>query len=257
MQKFTHYSLLLIVCTLFSCRVYQQDIMFRLNEEFGESELANAVEQAESNYRLRAGDKLQLEVYTNEGERLIDPNYELSLGNNNQAMQMRNRVWYLVQDDGNVKLPMVGKIKVLGMTVDEAEEVLQKAYDEAYVDTFVKLTVINRRVVVMGAAGGMVVPLENENTSLIEVLALYGGVNMQAKAGNIRLIRGNLKAPEVYEIDLATIAGMQQSIMDIEAGDIIYLEPWRRPWKESIKDIAPVLSLVSSTITIILVLQNL
>ncbi|MEM6830107.1 MAG: polysaccharide export protein EpsE, partial [Bacteroidota bacterium] len=79
------------------------------------------------------------------------------------------------------------------------------------------------------------------------------GIEFGAKAQNIKLIRGDL----VYQIDLSTISGMKKTNMDVEPGDVIYIEPWRRPWLEALRDVAPALSLVSSVLTLIVVVQNL
>lgn len=255
--KFFIIGLLGLLIFMGSCKAYKQDILFRLDENFTESDLSTAISHAESNYRLQPNDYLQLEVFTNDGERLIDPNFELLIQQNNQQTQNKKQYQYLIQTDGLVKLPMIGMKNLSGLTVNEAEAVLQQAYDVPYKDSFIKLSVINRRVVVLGANGGQVVNIQNENTSLIEILALYGGLNLGAKGQNIKLIRGDLTHPEVYQIDLGTISGMQGSIVDVEAGDIIYVEPWRRPWLESLKDIYPLLGLTSSVLTLIVVIQNL
>lgn len=247
----------LLIFLLVSCRAYKQDIMFRLDENFTPSELAVPVSQVEQNYRLQPDDLIKVDVYTHKGERIVDPNMELAAQINGQAANLRKDYQYLIQTDGTVKLPIVDKIKLSGFTVDEAEEVLEQAYDDFYKESFVKLTLANRRVVVLGANGGQVIPIVNENTSLVEVLALYGGLNLGAKATNIKLIRGDLSHPEVYQVDLSTLHGMQSTIVEVEAGDIIYVEPWRRPWVESLRDISPVLSLASSVLTLIVVVQNL
>tara|TARA_Y100001972_G_scaffold127265_1_gene183602 strand:+ start:2495 stop:3280 length:786 start_codon:yes stop_codon:yes gene_type:complete len=250
-----HY--LLIIFILFGCKSYKQDILFRLNDQFTSEDLSEAVSQATSNYRLQPDDRLQLEVFTNEGERLIDPNFELMEQQSNQMLQQRTRYQYLIQADGTVKLPMVGKKNLTGLTIDEAEKILEQDYQEHYVEPFVKLSVINRRVIVLGANGGQVIPLENENTSIVEVLALYGGLNLGSKAHNIKLIRGDLANPTVFQIDLATLHGMRSSVVAVESEDIIYVEPWRRPWLESLRDVTPILGLTTSVLTLIVVIQNL
>lgn len=249
--------LVLVLFILVGCKAYKQDILFRLDENFTTGDLASAVNEATSNYLIRSDDWIQLEVFTNEGERLIDPNFELMEQQNNQMIQSRSRYQYLIQSDGTVKLPMVGKKNLTGLTVDEAEKILEEDYQKHYVEPFVKLTVINRRVIVLGANGGQVIPLENENTSLVEVLALYGGLNLGAKAQNIKLIRGDLSNPEVYQIDLSSVYGMKNSIIEVESQDIIYVEPWRRPWLESLRDVTPILGLSTSILTLIVVIQNL
>lgn len=245
---------------LVSCKAYKQDILFQLNEEFNEEDLAEPVMQAERNYRLQSNDIIRLDVFTNKGERIVDPNFELSQ-DLRQGVQNRKEFQYLILTDGTVKLPIVGTHNISGLTVVEAEQKLESVYNEFYKESFVKLAVTNRRVIVLGANGGQVIPIENENTSMVEVLAVYGGLNMGDKAGNIKLIRGDLSNPQVYMIDLSTIDGMKSTILQVESGDIIYVEPWRRAGRtaftETLRDVSPLLGLASSVFTLIVVIHNL
>lgn len=247
------------VVLLSSCKVYKQDIMFRLDDNFTEEDLSEPVKKAEENYLIQVNDYLELNLFTNDGERIVDPNPEISGqgGNNQNRLNSRQQFEYLVQVDGVVKLPVVDRVSLAGLTVNEAEIVLQSAYNEFYKDCFVKLSVNNRRVVLLGANGGQVILLENENVTLAEVLALYGGLSLGAKANNIKLIRGDLSNPLVYQMDLTTIDGMRSTIIKVEPGDIIYVEPWRRPWLVGLRDISPVLSIASSVIAFFLLIQNI
>ncbi|MEO9488588.1 polysaccharide biosynthesis/export family protein [Ekhidna sp.] len=227
--------------------------MFKLDDEFTESDLAQVTGELESNYKLKPNDALLLDVFTNEGERLIDPNLEMITGPAQQQQQFRNRFQYIIQANGMALLPMVGEIELTGLTMFEAEKLLAEKFDAAYKGSFVKLSVTNRRVFVLGAPGGRVVPIPNENTSIFEVLASAEGLDLGAKAQNIKLIRGD----NVYQINLGTISGMKETNMSVEPGDVIYIEPWRRPWLETLRDVSPALSLVSSVLTLIVVVQNL
>lgn len=257
-MNLSRFSAFFLIVLIVGCKAYKQDIMFQTTGDGGTFQLAHAVDQAERNYQLQVNDLIQFDVFTNGGVALVDPNFEFfSQGNNQQQNQNRDQFQYLVQTDGSVKFPEIGKKVVAGLTVDEAEQLLEQAYNIPYVETFVKITLLNRRVVVLGGEGGQVIPIDNDNTSLAEVLAVYGGLNLGSKAANIRVIRGDLRDPQIFEVDLSTIDGMRATIVDIEPGDIIYIEPWRRPWLESISDVAPVLSLTSSVLTLIVVIQNL
>lgn len=243
---------------LMSCKVYKQDIMFQLNENFTSADLSKAVSATEKNYIIQKNDLISVEVFTNKGERITDPNFELRTGaGNNQGSQGRKEYSYLIMENGKVKLPMVGEIPLDGLTINEAEKKLENEYNDYYEESFVKIGFLNKRVIILGATGGQVITLKNENTSLVEILAEAGGLNMGARAQNIRLIRGDQTNPEVYMIDLTSIEGMKSSIITMKPGDIIYVEPWRRVWLEGLRDIAPILSLVSSVLTLALVLQRL
>ena len=240
--------------------------MFRLNDEFSEEDLAESLDQAERNYQLQTNDWIQLLVFTNEGERIVDPNNEFGFGGGNNRGNQQNQqnlqmqgggIRYMIQVDGTAKLPLVGNKVLEGFTVDQAESMLEQAYDDLYVDSFVKLTVISRRVTVFNAQGASVIPLDNENITLVEILAMSGGLKLGSKADQIKIVRGDLTDPIVYHIDLSTIDGMQKTIVDIESGDIIYIEPWRRPWQLAIRDISPIFSFTSTFVGFYLLLNGL
>ena len=244
---------LILIVVLSSCKAYKQDIMFQLDDDFTADDLSKVTEELESNYKLKVNDILLLDVFTNEGERLIDPNQELAVNVGQQQAQFRDQFQYTIQSDGSAIFPMIGKVKLDGMTLFEAELEIAEKFDSVYKGSFVKLRITNRRVFVLGAPGGQVIPLTNENTSLVEVLAASGGLDFGAKSQNMRLIRGE----DVYRIDLSTVSGMKRSNMKVAPGDIIYVEPWRRPWLETLRDVSPALSLVTSVLTLIVVVQNL
>ncbi|WP_017730233.1 polysaccharide biosynthesis/export family protein [Nafulsella turpanensis] len=242
-----------------SCRAYKQDIMLRV-EDLEPGMLKMEVAEAERNYTIQPDDLLEVAVYTNKGERIIDPDFalmrELGAGTG-QAQQNRSSPKYLVQENGLVKLPMIGEIELEGYTLPQADSVLSRAYNEYYKESFVLTSFVNKRVVVLGATGGMVIPLPNENMSLLEVLALAGGIAGKGKAYNIRLISGDLDNPQVQLIDLSTIEGMRQASLQVHSGDIVYVEPMRKVLTETIRDITPVVSLVTSALTLLVIIVNL
>lgn len=248
-------SFLLIFC-LASCKTYRQNILFTTEGEYLAEAAQLMVKEAESSYIIEPFDYIQLEVYTNKGERIIDPNYELITESIGNQRQMRPAPHYLVEADSTVKLPVVGKMRLGGLTLLQADSLLELAYSEYYKEPYVITRYSNKRVIVLGAVGGHVVPLNNEDMSVIEVLALAGGLGNDAKGHNIRLIRGDLKDPIVQVIDLSTIEGMRQASLQVQSGDIIYVEPIRKIVSESVRDVAPVLSVITSLVTLLVLIQN-
>ncbi|MFM7430691.1 MAG: polysaccharide biosynthesis/export family protein [Flammeovirgaceae bacterium] len=208
---------------------------------------------AEKNYVIQKNDLLTINVFTNKGERIIDPNPELSnpnlAANNVQAPQFN----YLVELNGIVKFPVIGEIKVEGLTLRQAEEVTQKEYSKYFKESFTLINFVNKRVTVLGAPGGLVLPLTNQNITVIEVLAMARGLSKDAKADQIKLIRGQ----HVYQLDFSTIEGYRQSNLLVEPGDIIYVEPIRRPFAEGLQDNFVVVSLVVSLTTLLVLIRSL
>jgi polysaccharide export outer membrane protein len=247
--------LILFPILLFSCKTYKQDILFNIDEN---TTLQKAVYDVERNYTIKPNDLLEIQLYTNNGQEAIDPNYEFPNGNLNQNRNssQREEIQYLVRMDGKTRFPEVGDVEVSGLTIDEAEEILESLYNEFYKRSFVKLKYANKRVTVLGSAS-LVIPLENENTSLLEVLSLSEGIPFGSLGNSIRVIRGDLTNPEVFVVDLTTISTMQSTMISIHPGDVIYIEPWRRPWIEAMKDLTPMISLITSALTLALLIVTL
>lgn len=271
----------LLLCASCSNRVYNQRVMFRLDDGKGldTTKLRKVVNRVNRNYVIQPNDMLAVRVYTNNGERIIDPNGELRFGNPagqlpiapsgsrtsgnvagstpaaTGAGQGTGESEFLVQTDGYVTLPLVKRVRVSGYTLLQADSVLQVRYGEFYKGVFVTTRVTNNRVVVLGSPGGRVVPLVNDNMNLLEVLAAAGGIDggggggagslyrSGGKATNIRIIRGDLKNPQVEQVDLTTITGMRRANLQVEPNDIIYIEPVRRPFYDALVDAGPALSL--------------
>jgi polysaccharide biosynthesis/export protein len=238
-------------CLLVSCASYKQNIMFRSTPQAEPEQFKREAASVDKNYQIQPNDLLQLDVFTNKGERIVDPNPELTQ-NAVAATTTTNVFNYLVESNGLVKFPMIGQLQVNGLTIRQAEEIAQKEYAKFFSDPFVRLSFVNKRVIVLGAVGGQVIPLTNQNVSLIEVLALAKGLNNEAKANNIKLIRGE----HVFQIDFSTIQGFKEGNMLIEAGDVVYVEPIRRPFTEALRDNFTVISLIVSLSTLVVVIRS-
>ncbi len=171
---------------------------------------------------------------------MIDPNPDMTGQNNNNTKQNDEPIRYLVDVNGIAKLPLVGEMKLEGLTLRQAEEIVQKEYSKFFKESFVLFSYVNKRVVVLGAPGGQVIPLTNQNIRVTEVLGMAKGLANDARANNIKLIRGD----HVYQIDFSTIKGYLEGNMLVEAGDIIYIEPIRRPFTEGLRDSYFIISLL-------------
>ena len=224
--------------------------MFKIPEGYA---LDHAKIEAESNYIIQRNDYLKLDVYTNNGERIIDPDLELTKDITNQNTNQQEEAQYLVDTKGIVKLPMVGEIHLEGLTIRDAETILQKEYTKFYTNPFVRLRYINKRVIVLGSPGGLVIPLADENMRLVEVVAMAKGVDNNARANNIRVLRNE----QVFLCDLSNVESYKTSNIIMQPGDVVYIEPIRRPFSEALRDYAGILTVVTSLTTLIVVITAL
>jgi len=158
------YLYFFIVILLASCKVYKQNIMFKVPKDYTLQAQADA---AEKNYIVQKNDYLRLQVFTNNGELIIDPNFEMMKDMPAQnSSASKPPIDYLVDINGITKFPLIGEIKIEGLSIRQAEEILQKEFAKYYQQPYVVLRYGNKRVVILGAPGGQVLPLVNENVRL-------------------------------------------------------------------------------------------
>jgi polysaccharide export outer membrane protein len=149
------------------------------------------------------------------------------------------------------------------MTNREAEAYLEGLYKELEIkNPFVQVGVGNRRIFLFNGTGSgtQVVPLFLENMNLFEVIAMSGGISQNGKAHRIKVIRGDLRDPQVYLMDISTLEGMKMADLTLQPNDIVYIEPRIRPIETFFAAINPYLTalgFLASSVTTIIVVANL
>lgn len=242
-MRFLNYFLFLgvLVMTFSSCKVFRSNLMLKTPKDYDYDKLSDSL--SSQDYKLSPNDIITVRIFSNDGFKIID------LANSNQFFQFE--INYVIEKDGRVKLPLVGRVPLAGLTIRESETYLEQIYDTFYVKPFVSMKVINRRVIVFPGNGGkaQVVSLTNNNTTVIEVLALTGGIAEDGKAYKVKLIRNeDKKKPQVFLMDLSEISGLNAGNTIVMANDIVYVEPRYRFAKTLLGEITPVLTLISSTL---------
>lgn len=249
MRHYLYFIGLFFILILSSCGNWiNSDIMLKTGKDYAFDALPDSTQI--NNYRISPNDMIEFTMFSNEGFKLIDLT---SLNEANRDYQMNQSVSFLVTQEGNAKLPILGLTKLSGLTVTEAETQLEEKYSKFYIDPYVFLKVNNRRVIVFPGNSGdaKVIPLLNNNTTLIEALALAGGISDNGKAKKIKIIRKVDNKNMVYLIDLSTIEGIKNAQMVLQANDIVYVEPRRKYSSKFIQEIAPIISVLSSIVIVI------
>ncbi len=226
-----------------SCRNVYPNTLFQ-NENY--VPIAPKIEAIKDAYVIKEGDELSIKVYSRNGMNLVDVLKESNVNVNTTT--------FLVDMNGMADLPVIGYYKVSGFKEAELKAKLEHEYEKLYNDPFVNLKIENRRAFVFKGSQGSIVALNKAPTNLIEVLAKAGGIDRTLKAYNIKIIRGNLKNPEVYQVDLSTMKGMTTADLTIQTNDIVYVEEFKRPVYHAIVDVAPIITLPLSMATLIVAL---
>jgi len=284
MGKYKRLSIIIVsIIWLSGCKTIQRDVLFQTPVDY---EFNTDPPAKKESYKIRVGDRIILQVSTNDGYNLIRGSLGYGIGTlgsygkgtqntggfgggygqnyNQQSGSQYNRDQnyggygrgfdgYLIEPNGKGKLPIIGEINLAGLSLLEAEKKLEEKYSEFINKPYITLKIYNRRIIVLGAIN-TIYYLVYEQFTLPELLATLSGLPRKtAKSYNIKLIRGDLNDPIVKNIDLSTIEGMKQADLVLKSGDIVYIEPVRRVTEVISEEIGLVLGLINSVTSLILI----
>jgi polysaccharide biosynthesis/export protein len=206
--------------TLLSCST-KKDIIFFQNADMLES----LKKSMEFEPVFEVNDILHIKV-TSLNETVVAPfqmQNNTSTGGNQQP---GSTLGYLVDINGDIQFPVLGKVSVVGKSRSELEALLTEKIRSYVTDAVVAVRLINFRVIVLGEAGSQtVVEVENERISVPELLAKVGGVNYSGKRKNIMVIREVNGQRSVGYIDMTSAKIFKNPYYYLKQNDIVYIEP--------------------------------
>lgn len=246
--------LLLTVVLVSSCGI-NSNLMFK-TPKGGDFKYDSIPMRPQEDYKISKDDRFIFTLSTNNGQKIIER--MSGVGTTNQLAQVQQQIEFLVRSNGFVELPVIGDVKAEGLSVKLFQDTLANLYSKEYQDPFVQVKITNQRVLVFPGNGGdaKIIPLQNNNTTLMEALAAAGGITERGKAKSVKLMRNVNGKREVYPINLATIDGLVYADMIVQANDYIYVEPHPRIGREVLLQVTPVISILSSSIVLLSIYLN-
>ena len=135
---------------------------------------------------------------------------------------------YLVDAEGYVQFPVLGKMRLQGMTRAEAKEFIQKKLLTYLKDAVVEVRFLNLHVSILGEVTSPgIYTFEDEKFTLLEALAKAGGISQYGNQMRIQVIRENGNAREFGLVDLTSAEIFNSPYYFMMQNDIIYIEPMK------------------------------
>ncbi len=133
---------------------------------------------------------------------------------------------YSVSNDGNIEFPIIGKIYIKDLTVEQAKDMVQKLVDEYLKETMVVLKLVNFNLTVLGEVRrpGQY-KIYQEKINIFEAISLSGDMTDFAERGKVALIRQTKDGARVNYLDLKSSKILNSEFYYLKPNDIIYVSP--------------------------------
>ena len=238
------FAFVLLLALVGSCST-PKDITY-----FQDAEALNGMAlQAEQQFRLRPEDKINIVV--NSSNPLLEQQFTLTAINRSGAVlgadassvsQNKNNgnnqmIAYTVDEQGTINFPVLGKIRIAGMTRQEVSTYIKDRLiaRELVTDPIVTVEYVNLSVNVLGEVNSPGnVPISKDHFTLLDALSMAGDLTIN---GNRRTVLVNRKVDginKVYQVDLTN---MQQTLLSpayyLEQNDLVYVQPNNKRKRDS------------------------
>ncbi|MBD2753324.1 polysaccharide biosynthesis/export family protein [Spirosoma validum] len=133
---------------------------------------------------------------------------------------------YLVDPTGSVEMPLLGKVKLAGLTLEEAADDIRTKLAKYLKEPTVNVRYVNRKFTVIGEVGrpGVYNLLDNQRT-LPEVIGIAGELTVYGRRDNVMIMRTENNKREIVRVDLRSRKVLESPYYYIQHNDVIYVEP--------------------------------
>ena len=256
---------ILFICVLFTSCIPVKDLVYL--QDKGNSVDQTTVLSVESKpYRLQINDILNIDI------KAIDPKlvsiFSSSQSETANVSKSESGLYFngfTVDDHGNIRMPILGEINVVGYTLEEVririEKKLLEEYFKAEANIFVTVKLAGFRYTINGEVGSTgTKTLLKENVNIMEAIANAGDITTVGNRKAVTIIRQTPTGVQMNDIDLTDVNVMKSPYYNLQPNDYVYVKPLRqKTWgtgQTGIQSIGTIITLLSLGATVYLLVKN-
>jgi len=219
------WTLFMIIPFLFACNGYKNIPYYQ------DLKASKYTEEKINNYsvlRIQPGDIIGVNVngVNQEAASVFNTNIMRVNGNNLDNTTSNPVFGYKVNTAGEVQLPLIGNMKVSGLSTDELAKQLSTDLLPYLKSPIVNVRILNFKISVLGdVLRPDAYTITNDHININEALSLAGDLNITAKRKNVLLIREENGKRQYFTIDLTTKELFNSPYYYLKNNDILYVEP--------------------------------
>ncbi|WP_299101244.1 polysaccharide biosynthesis/export family protein [uncultured Winogradskyella sp.] len=266
MKRFKLLIILLSCVIVSSCIPHKDTIYLQNKEDSANDSIPYNLAEIQKPYRIQVNDILNVRVKALDQQTvsILNPTGEGSL--NASSAERAYFDGFTVDVHGNIRIPTLGYLNVLGFTTEEIEnKIEEKLLKEQFKETaniFVTVKLAGLRFTAngeVGAPGSKV--LFTERVNIFEAIANVGEIPVTGDKKDVLIIRQYPQGQKIHHLDLTDLKVMQSPYYYIQPNDIIYVKPLRQKsigtGETAVSSIATIASILSLLTTGVLLFSRL
>lgn len=256
----------LIFTVLASSCIPQKEILY-LQDDLGDSRQITGVQEKQKPYRIQINDiiSIRIKVLDQNSVSIFNPiSSEANL--NASGAERAYFDGFTVDPHGNIRIPTLGVVNVLGRTTREIQETIEeKLLNEQFKETaniFVTVKLSGVRFTVTGeVASPGTVTLFQERVNIFEAIANSGEIPVTGDRKDVIIVRQYPQGQKIHHIDLTKVSALDSPYYFIQPNDMIYVKPLKqKSWgtgTTGVQSLSTIISVLSLLTTSILLFRNL
>lgn len=257
------FGLLLSISVLFSSCISTRDLVYLQNKN--ETNVETSISAVMSKpYRLQSNDVLSISIKAND-PKLVEIFSTTNGGESGKSEASLYFSGFTVDDHGNIRMPVLGELNVIGYTLDEVRQRIEKQllaeYFKKEANIFVIVKLAGFRYTINGEIGSTgTKTLFQEQVNIMEAIANAGDITLLGNRKAVTIIRKTPTGNEMHDIDLTDRNVVNSPYYYLQPNDYIYVKPLKqKTWgtgKTGIESLGTILTLISLATTVFLILKK-
>lgn len=236
-----------------------------LQDKNSSSEQTNIAVVESKPYRLQVNDVISINI------KAIDPKL-VSIFNTTESNTTAGRTestlyfdGFTVDDHGNIRMPILGEINVIGYTLEEVrvniEKKLLEEHFKSEANIFVTVKLAGFRYTINGEVGNTgTKTLFQERVNIMEAIANSGDITTVGNRKSVTIIRQTPTGVQMHDLDLTDVNVIKSPYYNLQPNDYIYVKPLKqKTWgtgQTGIQSIGTIITLLSLATTVYLIIRN-
>ena len=229
MRNFLQISLVVVASALMASCVTQKQMTYVSNAQPEMTDTINANFQSQSELTVRIGDALTIYVSALDLEAVVPYNLPAVVYATPGSTTLSTTPalqYYVVDEDGDIEFPVLGKLHVAGLKRNEVEALVKEKLEAQVLNPQVHAHIVNAKVSVLGEVtrpGN--VPMTGGRLTLLDALAYAGDMTPYGRRDNVLVTREVDGKLEIARLNLRDASIFTSPYFFLQQNDVVYVSP--------------------------------